>query len=158
VSSHDLLQQALVSPLVVASKHPLEGMDLSVADGQVEALPDRLRDAREAGPVGHMLVHGPAFQGVAELLQPQVVRRQKPLPAPSTVVPGRPVAGHVTPDPGAGEAQVEGQSGQTPVLTPVQLSASAGRAGRAADFDFTVDAAILLPFLGTFASRALLQT
>jgi hypothetical protein len=146
--AHDSLQELLVTRLVVAGQQPLADGYVGGADRQVEALPERVRDAREAGPVGHILVHGPALQRVAELFRPQVVRREEPLPAPGTIVPSGPVAGHPPADAAAGDAEVEGQPGQGPVLPPDQFHTPAARAAVAKDFDLPVDRAIPLPALG----------
>src|SRR5262245_8600061 len=117
-AAYDFLQEPLVGSLIVVGKQLLEGVDLRVADGHVEALPDRVCDVGEASPVSHMFVHGPAREGVAKLFQPQVVRRQEPLSTSGTVVPGGSVASDPSLDAAAGDAEVECEPGEAPVLTP----------------------------------------
>src|SRR5690348_10591715 len=98
--------------------------------------------------MGHIFVHGPTLQGVAILLQPEVVAGQEPLPTPAAVVPGGLVAGHPPLDATPGDAEVECQPGQGPVRTPRQVRPPAGGARLATDFDLPVDPAALLPPLG----------
>ena len=66
-ASYDFLQEPLVGSLIVVGEQLLEGVDLWVAEGHVEALSDCIGDVREAGPVSHMFVHGPTREGVAKL-------------------------------------------------------------------------------------------
>src|SRR5262249_1746433 len=94
---------------------------------------------------------------MAELFQPKVVRRKELLPAPGTVVPGGSVAGHPPLDAAAGDAEVECQPGEAPVLPPCRFYPSAEGAGRAADLDLPGDPAVLLRAVGTFPILAPLK-
>ena len=106
-SADELVQEPLVGLSVVLRQQQLEAEHIGIEDGKAKVVLDLLRDVRKAGPVGHVFVHRPAFQGVEMRIQAEVVARQKPPLASATPMPGSREPRHPAPDTAPRDPEVE---------------------------------------------------
>src|SRR6266511_2024249 len=112
---------------------------------------------RKASPMDDMFIHGPAFQGLAMLVEAQIFPGQEPLPASATPMPGGGIACHPSPDAAATLPEVKSQAGEPSILPPRQCPPVAKGTCLTAELDALVNPEVFLALPAAFSGLVTLE-